>query len=448
MLLRDSNLADAQKQKDAALFDWSHIPGSIDMGGYAPFYQGVLHKILERNEVAEKKTVVVEAGVRYGVSARIFMSELREWENWELHLCDPVPQEQATLLEGLDQRVKFHKTFAEGVAKILPDESVDLLHIDADYDGTHPYELSFGILFAYWKKLKPEGELLIHDCTDQFPGIMRLANELKASGWDSVHCEPDNACPIAAPVHLKRIPQEAQKPQITMVVPVVSDRWLVPLLKNIQTMTLKPKQILVIDNAGVAEGIGGKFRRLPVKRLPQDSNIGVNASWNLGLSEAKCELVAICNDDIVLPKNFFKAVQRAFMDYPQAGFVIPTTIGPMLRSGGRPPWKVGKPGDIKDCQVESNVVSVPQRQGGWCMTVRKSAVSKPIPSELHTFCGDDFLFRQIVRQGYWALKMTDVPIYHHVGVSQDLQMREDLKLPLTYKQEREAWERILREGNV
>lgn len=443
MLLRDqrATLKKLEEERLASL-PYSEVPSAVDMAPYAQFYSDIVRSIATKNG----SMTVVEAGVRYGCSARIFIEALKGTDAWHLHLMDPEPKQEATVLQS-NNHVTFHQVRAEQVASDFADQSIDLLHIDVDYDNTHPYELSFNVLLSYLRKLKADGEVIIHDCTEHFPGIVRLVEELKASGWEATHCEPKPECPIAAPVHLRQS-VDIGRPEITVVVPVITNKWLPALLKNIRALETKPVNIIVVDNGGgVTKATVGKFVDLPITYLPRKTNIGVNASWNLGIAEAQTELVAILNDDIILPDGFFRAMQDTFMCYSPAGFVIPSTISPPLKIGSAAPWNVGEPTEIRCTANIPEVVSVPHRDGGWCMTVRKSLV-EPIPSNMFTFCGDDALFRQIIGKGYWALRMLDTVIYHYVGVSQDVKMREKLKLPLTFQQERKEWMAILEKERV
>lgn len=422
---------------------WANLQHAIDMAPYCRFYQRHVNRVVK--EARGGHITVVEAGVRNGCSARIMAEELdRLGANFHLHLIDPFPKPDAVVLNR-DERITFHGAFAEKVADVFENHSIDLLHIDADIDGNHPYHLSYVILLAFWNKLKPNGRVIFHDCTVHFPGIYQLVTELRESGWSVEYCVPEPRCPIAAPAIATRMPLD-ENLDITVVIPIIKDKWLPGILNNMRANTVKPIDIIIIDNgAREAKETCESFPDLPIRYLKQDKNLGVNASWNLGLREAKTELVSILNDDLVLPDRFFEAIQGAFRSYARAGFVIPSTVGPPLRLSPHktPPWIVGKPGDVL---VDGNVreaVPLGFRDGGWCMTVRKSIVPE-IPNCMHTFCGDDFIFRAVQDAGYWPLKLTKCRVFHYVGISQDLKEREQLKLP-PLSADQQGWFRIQRE---
>lgn len=402
---------------------YSEVPCAIDMAPYAQFYQRAVGRIAEAN--AGKQTTIVEAGVRYGCSARIIREALLPYDNWNLTLIDPNPTPEALEVPAADDRVEFIRAKAEQCAGSFEDGSVDLFHIDVDFDGTHPYELSFDVLLAFWNKLKPNGEVIIHDATDRFPGIVRLVNELKSTGWEAEHCSPEPQCPIAAPAWMRRIPRET-RPQLTAIIPVIKDKFLGPLLENIRANHEKPFEIIVIDNGnGIAKKTCKKFSDLPIKYLKQKTNLGVNGSWNLGIEQAKTELVSVLNDDIIIPPQFFETIVDTFQTYPNTGIVVPQTISDQRR--------------VVEIFRPATVQSFTQREG-WAFTIRKD-VTEPIPVSLHTFYGDDFLINLVRDKGLWSLKVTNLPIYHYVGISQNLDERKRLKLP-TLDQDRAAWEAL------
>lgn len=198
-----------EKTDSINIAHWSTVPCAIDMAPYAKFYQEHVKRIAARNNGSP--TRIVEAGVRFGCSARIIREALLESaKDWNLTLIDPVLTREASGV-ARDKRVKFLQRKAEDAASLFQNDSIDLLHVDVDYDGTHPYELSANVVAAFSDKLKPSGEIILHDCSDHFPGIVQLVNEMKEAGWQATYCKPAKECPIAAPVHLKRESKESER---------------------------------------------------------------------------------------------------------------------------------------------------------------------------------------------------------------------------------------------
>jgi hypothetical protein len=183
--------------------DYRKVRFAIDMAPYDTFYQSITREIVDDNMDNGKSTLIVEAGTRSGCSARIFLSVLDDpqigCDDWTLFLLDPTLLPEAVELTQADHRVKLQAKTAQDASIQFDDRSIDILHIDADIDGTHPYELAQDILLSYWFKLKPNAAVILHDCTDQFPGIVRLVGELETSGWDIERCPPERKCLVSAP---------------------------------------------------------------------------------------------------------------------------------------------------------------------------------------------------------------------------------------------------------
>lgn len=50
--------------------------------------------------------------------------------------------------------------------------------------------------------------------------------------------------------------------------------------------------------------IGFKHSSNKLTVITPEENLFVNPSWNLGVAKAKTEIVALLNDDIILPENY------------------------------------------------------------------------------------------------------------------------------------------------
>lgn len=414
-----------QVKRAENLIHWTKVPMAIDMAPYAPWYQSITKNIVQA--LHEQPVVVVEAGVRYGCSARIFVDALKSVPHWSLHLIDPVPTEEALAVHrAYPSNVAFYKAKAEAVASKFKDRSIDLLHIDADIKGNHPYEMALEILLAFWNKLKPDGSIILHDCTSHFPTIQRLARELECSGWTSEKATPQKECPISAPCLLQRNSSITQE-KFTVVIPVIGTEFLASILKDLTKSSRKPQEVIVIDNSGtnVAQRLCSSFSGLSIRYLPQKNNLGVNGAWNLGIAESTTEIVSILNDDLVLPVGFFDSILQVFESMPQAGFVVPQTV-----SNHR---------IIKNDRKLPMVSLLPYREG-WAMTIRKSCV-EPIPESLFTFYGDDWFYRCVQEHGFWCLKILNTTVYHYVGCSKKPDERKKMGLP-DLQVERAAWQDI------
>ena len=75
---------------------------------------------------------------------------------------------------------------------------------------------------------------------------------------------------------------------------------LVKALNNDNSVT----EIIIIDNSIK----GYAYESDKVRVIVPKENLFVNASWNLGVKEAKEDVVALLNDDITIPENFCQSV--------------------------------------------------------------------------------------------------------------------------------------------
>lgn len=132
-----------------SLFTWENLPGANDMGPYAEYYQRVCRMI--------KPSLVVELGVRAGVSARIMLEVLPR--QVLVYLVDPNIREQARALGELKQ-VRLVDGRGEDVAAMF--DTIDLLHIDTD---PHSYDQTKDLFECYSSKIPVGGAILFHDAT-------------------------------------------------------------------------------------------------------------------------------------------------------------------------------------------------------------------------------------------------------------------------------------------
>lgn len=96
----------------------------------------------------------------------------------------------------------------------------------------------------------------------------------------------------------------------TLIVPTLN-RYdlLVGFLASIIAGTKQPDKIYIIDN-------GGKCPSIPYAEIIRpECNLGVAASWNLGLSLAK-EVAIISNDDVTVRKPAVENILRYASAYP------------------------------------------------------------------------------------------------------------------------------------
>lgn len=95
---------------------------------------------------------------------------------------------------------------------------------------------------------------------------------------------------------------------LSVVIPTLQKN--LPVLLNLIQSLVKDdsvKEIIIIDNS--LKGLD--YPNKKVRVIIPDRNLYVNPSWNLGVKEAKGEIVGLLNDDIAIADNFcFDVVKR------------------------------------------------------------------------------------------------------------------------------------------
>ena len=216
---------------------------------------------------------------------------------------------------------------------------------------------------------------------------------------------------------------------ITVVVPVynnmkITDEFLSRVCKN----TVLPTEIILIDNGSTCKyfKLVRKYKQLNITHIRKKTNEGVNSAWNDGIRLCKTPYLSILNDDILLNKYFFQKVIDSMSD-PKIGIVVPLTV--------KSKKTIEKSSDVPV------VLKKIKKREGWAFTIRKSVADQfdPIPKDLKTYCGDDYLFYNVRGLGYKIVKMSNNFIFHYGSVTV-LKVWSDKKT--SRKKEKEIWKGI------
>ena len=134
-------------------------------------------------------------------------------------------------------------------------------------------------------------------------------------------------------------------------------------LEALAAGTVKPTEVIVVDQGGLAGPIVAAFReRLPVRCLRQERR-GLAASRNLALTEARSPVLAVTDDDCVPDAGWVAALDRALRSPERdavTGPVLPlgpdspglyavssrTSTSPAEFTGRALPWLVGTGGNF------------------------------------------------------------------------------------------------------
>jgi glycosyltransferase involved in cell wall biosynthesis len=165
-------------------------------------------------------------------------------------------------------------------------------------------------------------------------------------------------------------------------------------------------EVIIIDNTEDQSNIDKITVNEKLQIHSQGKNIYVNPAWNLGVSIAKEDIIAIINDDVTIPNNLFSALSQ--VDFKEIGIV--GACHPTIQQ--------------VECPVRFNIenaelFAVPERMWGYgiFMAMHKNTYIN-IPEDMLVWCGDDYLFHQnksLKRQNYVLV----CPIQTKMSVTSD-----------------------------
>lgn len=140
------------------------------------------------------------------------------------------------------------------------------------------------------------------------------------------------------------------------------------------------KEIIVIDNTQDGTKVFESSDK--VRYIRQLKNIYVNPAWNLGVSLANEEYIALVNDDITIPEQIFSTISTI----PLENIGILGACHPYIR-------QVQTPNRFRI--TDFNITAANERMWGYgifMVMAKKNYIE--IPDEMKVWCGDDYLFHQ------------------------------------------------------
>jgi GT2 family glycosyltransferase len=136
-----------------------------------------------------------------------------------------------------------------------------------------------------------------------------------------------------------------------------------------------------------------------LKIIKNNDNVDLNRVWNNFYEITENEYICFLNNDVVIPPNFISDGEKIFTKESRVGCVVHATNHKSYQAVT--PLKYAKVKGIKQ---------------GWDYTMRRSAYNV-IPNELKVYCGDDFLFEMLFRNGWECAFALSSPIIHFQGKS-------------------------------
>ena len=149
------------------------------------------------------------------------------------------------------------------------------------------------------------------------------------------------------------------------------------------------KEVIIIENAPQnfehQEELINYFLYKKVKLLPQQENIFVNPSWNLGAKHANEEYLVFCNDDIIFDPIIFKDIFHYFTTYSEIGCI-------------------GMHNSQYDISNKPEIIGIKKiydLPSGWgCLIFCKKENYIHIPEDLKIYYGDNYLVDNSVFPSY------------------------------------------------
>jgi len=175
-------------------------------------------------------------------------------------------------------------------------------------------------------------------------------------------------------------------------------------LLSCRAQTLPFAEIVVVDNAsrdGTAEMIAAEFPEVRLIVMPH-SNYGACETFNVGFASATKELVAILDDDVVLPPTWLESATRRMVSEPATTAMVSTeTIEP------------GMPADYVAASKAKGRRYMSTFRG--CGTLSRRAALREAgyyDERLYIYGNERDLTCRLLNLGYRVLQDPDIEIHH------------------------------------
>lgn len=105
-----------------------------------------------------------------------------------------------------------------------------------------------------------------------------------------------------------------KQPTISVVIPVYNEEKLLPKsLESLSRQTLKPLEIIVVDNNSI-DNSAAIAMRYPLVRVVKEPQQGITYARTRGFDEAKGEILVRIDADTIVSPDFLKVYREAFVD--------------------------------------------------------------------------------------------------------------------------------------
>lgn len=186
--------------------------------------------------------------------------------------------------------------------------------------------------------------------------------------------------------------------KFSIIVPTMwmANNFFLPML-NLLIKSEEIGEVIIIDNNSKERPDDDSLNHEKVKILDFGKNIYYNKSMNVGAAEAKFDILALMNDDVIFDPFVFKVLSHSFTNNPE----LKKTVGMIYPH----PEFFNRFQENQELFSKLKFVECVKRLDGFgcCMFVLKEHY-RPIPEELVQHFGDVWYHKTQIKEGrknYW-----------------------------------------------
>ncbi len=238
-------------------------------------------------------------------------------------------------------------------------------------------------------------------------------------------------------------------PRVSIIIPVRGRLALTRrCLESVRRHTPTAHEVIVIDNASgpaTRDYLRGRARAGWLRLRRNARNESFAAAINLGMSLARGETLVWLNNDAIVTPEWLSRLSASLERAPEAGAAGPCTNDP-LSGSGRGARHAPSPPELPafaaawSLRFELQSEEVP-RLSGFCLAVRRAAVSAVGPLDEGFRCGEedeDYCLR-LRLAGFKLLLARDAFVYHEGGATRGRWGRERRERVDARNRERFRW---------
>jgi GT2 family glycosyltransferase len=176
-------------------------------------------------------------------------------------------------------------------------------------------------------------------------------------------------------------------------------------INNLLSQTYENFKLTIVDQNSSEEGTQEFLETLTDSRIEivrNKENRPLNHVWNWFYQTYTDEILCFLNNDVIITDNFISDTIEVFLKEPNVGIVVHSTNHESYT--------------VKKTSTEYTIVERGRYLQGWDYSIRRNLFTT-IPEQLKTYCGDDFIFHNLYKQGYDVAYITSSPMIHFEGQS-------------------------------